>query len=96
MGMVAHEQLAPEEEFLQRNESLIVGNGTLVVAIAIWQALWSAGKISPLIMTGPSVIARRCYEDLRRGHLLRDLAYSGRNFAIGFVFALVAGVGLGI
>jgi NitT/TauT family transport system permease protein len=86
----------PPKTFYKRNEALILGNGALLAVIAVWQTLWSFGKISPLFMSGPSAIALRCYEDLLHGHLLSDLAYSGQNFAIGFVFALVAGVGLGI
>jgi NitT/TauT family transport system permease protein len=86
----------PAKSFYKQHESLILGNGALVLTLAIWQALWSAGKISPLFMSGPSAIAKRFYEDLLHGHLLSDLAYSGQNFAIGFILALTAGVGLGI
>jgi ABC-type nitrate/sulfonate/bicarbonate transport system permease component len=86
----------PRKSFYKKHESLILGGTAVVLTMAIWQAMWSAGKISPLFMSGPSAIAIRFWDDLLHGHLLQDLAYSGKNFAIGFVLAVVAGVVLGV
>jgi ABC-type nitrate/sulfonate/bicarbonate transport system permease component len=86
----------PRKSFYKKHESLILGGTAVVLTMAIWQAMWSAGKISPLFMSGPSAIAIRFWEDLLHGHLLQDLAYSGKNFAIGFVLAVVAGVVFGV
>lgn len=86
----------PKKTFYKRNESLILGGGAVLITLAIWQAMWSAGKISPLFMSGPSAIAIRFWTDLTKGALLSDLAYSSKNFAIGFILAVVAGVVLGI
>ena len=46
----------PRRSFYQRHERLILGGTAVVVALAVWQALWSAGKISPLFFTGPSSV----------------------------------------
>jgi len=73
-----------------------LGGTAVLVALCIWQAFWSAGRISPLFMSGPSAIVRQFHELWVRGTLVSDLAYSGRNFAVGFALALVAGVVLGI
>jgi ABC-type nitrate/sulfonate/bicarbonate transport system permease component len=62
----------------------------------VWQALWSAGKISPLFLSGPSAIAKQFVFGLQHGTLLSDMAYSGTNFAIGFALALAAGVVMGV
>lgn len=86
----------PRRSFYKRHESFILGWSAVLVTLAIWQALWSAGKISPLFLSGPSAIALRFQQDLLHGNLLSDLAYSGTNFAIGFVLAVVAGVVLGV
>jgi NitT/TauT family transport system permease protein len=75
---------------------VILGGTAVLVALGIWQAFWSAGKISPLFMSGPSAIVRQFHELWVRGTLVSDLVYSGRNFAVGFALALVAGVVLGI
>jgi ABC-type nitrate/sulfonate/bicarbonate transport system permease component len=86
----------PRRGFYKRHESLILGGGAVTLTIAIWQAFWSAGKISPLFFSGPSAIAARFWDATRHGQLLSDLRYSGTNFAIGFVLAAVAGIVLGV
>lgn len=86
----------PRKSFYKRHESIILGGGAVLLTLAIWQALWSAGKISPLFMSGPSAIAKRFHDDLLHGNLLSDLAYSGKNFAIGFLLAVIAGVLMGV
>ena len=83
----------PRKSFYQKHEATILGWTAVVAAIAVWQVLWSAGKISPLFMSGPSAIAKRFWEDLLHGNLLKDLAYSGKNFAIGFLLAALAELG---
>lgn len=82
--------------FYKRNESLILGGGAVALTLAIWQAFWSAGKISPLFFSGPSAIAARFWDAAAHGQLLSDLRYSGVNFAIGFILASVAGVVVGV
>jgi len=82
--------------FYRKHEAVILGGSAVVVILGICQAFWSAGKISPLFMSGPSAIVRQFHELWVRGTLLSDLAYSGRNFAVGFAMALAAGVVLGI
>lgn len=86
----------PRKTFYQKHESVILGNGVLLLTLIVWQALWSAHKLSPLFMSGPSAIAVRFWDDLTHGHLIQDFDYSAKNFLIGFVLAAVAGVVLGV
>jgi NitT/TauT family transport system permease protein len=86
----------PRPTFYQRHEALILGGGSVIVVVAIWQAFWSAGKISPLFLSGPSAVAKQFYETLTHGTLLADMAYSGRNFLLGLAMASVAGVIAGV
>jgi NitT/TauT family transport system permease protein len=86
----------PRKSFYKRHESGILGGSAVFITLAVWQAFWSAGKLSPLFMSGPSAIAIRFHDDLMHGNLLSDLAYSGKNFAIGFVLAVIVGVVLGV
>ena len=60
----------PRKTFYKKHESGILGGTAVVITLAIWQALWSAGKISPLFMSGPSAIAKRFHDDLLHGNLL--------------------------
>src|ERR1700688_3691658 len=84
------------KSFYKKHESIILGNGVLLILLIIWQAMWSAGKISPLFMSGPSAIAQRFWTTLQRGTLASDFFYSGENFIIGFLLAVAAGVVLGV
>lgn len=86
----------PRRSFYRGHESMILGGGAVTIVLAIWQAAWSAGMISPLFFTGPSAIAGRFYTTLTNGTLLANMAYSGRNFLVGFALAVVAGVVLGV
>src|SRR5438477_11829525 len=100
----------PRLTFFQRHEALILGGSSVVVFLAIWQAFWSADwiaqkvgipkiaeyKISPLFMSGPSAIVIQFHELLKNGTLLSDMAFSGRNFAVGLTLAVIAGVVFGV
>jgi ABC-type nitrate/sulfonate/bicarbonate transport system permease component len=86
----------PQQSFYRQHEAWILGGGAVVLVIAVWQAFWSAGKISPLFLSGPSAIVKQFWETLRHGTLLADMGFSGLNFLIGFGIALVSGVVLGV
>ncbi len=86
----------PGETFYQRYEALILGGGAVLIALGIWQAFWSTGKISPLFFSGPSAIAKQFAYTWTRGNLKSDLLYSGTNFILGFTCSLIAGVVLGV
>jgi ABC-type nitrate/sulfonate/bicarbonate transport system permease component len=86
----------PKKSFYERHEALILGGTAVAITIAIWQALWAAGKISPLFLSGPSAIVKQFRYGVTQGTLLADMRYSGTNFIIGFALALVGGVVFGI
>ena len=85
-----------KQTFYQKHEALILGGAAVLLALAAWQALWSAGRISPLFFTGPSAVVSRFVEEWTHGRLKEDLVYSGLNFAIGVGLAIAAGVTLGV
>ena len=86
----------PRRSFYKRHEAAILGGVAVVLALAFWQALWSAGSISPLFFTGPSKIVTRFAEEWTDGRLKSDIVYSGTNFAIGVGLAIVSGVACGV
>lgn len=86
----------PRQSFYQKHDALILGGGSMVIVLALWEWAWQAGLISPLFFSGPSAIARQFVYAWTRGNLKADIAYSGINFTIGFGSAVVAGVVLGI
>jgi len=81
---------------LRRHEAAILGGASVLVVVAVWELAWQAGWISPLFFSGPSAVAARFREDWSHGTLPADIAYSGRNFALGFSLATAAGVVLGV
>src|SRR5919198_6335628 len=86
----------PRQSFYKRHEGVILGGTAVLIVIGIWQAIWSyTDWISPLFFSGPSAIAKQFWISLTQGNLLADLAFSGKNFALGFGIALVTGVVLG-
>jgi NitT/TauT family transport system permease protein len=86
----------PQRSFYKRHESVILGGGAVLFTLAVWQAFWSAGKISPLFFSGPSAIVQRFGDEVMHGRLRSDMRYSGLNFVLGFAMALVLGVVLGV
>ena len=80
--------------------ALILGGIAVLVALAVWQALWSAGKISPLFFTGPSSVVTRFVRGMDRrpaeaGHGLQRHATSssasGWRSPSGVVFGVIIG-----
>jgi len=87
----------PRQSFFQRHEGAILGGTAVLIAVGFWEAVWSyTNWISPLFFSGPSAIVKAFWISLTQGNLLADLAFSGKNFALGFAFALTAGVVLGV
>ena len=86
----------PRRSFYQRHEALILGGSAVTVAMVIWEALWEAGRISPLFFTGPSQVAERFAAEWTEGRLKQDMLYSGRNFVVGVGLAISSGVVLGV
>ena len=93
----AETPVRPRESLYQRYEASILGGTAVLIVVAMWQAVWSyTDWISPLFFSGPSAIAKAFWSSLTGGNLLADLAFSGKNFTIGFGLALVSGVVLGV
>src|SRR5688572_33041072 len=62
----------PRRSFYQRYEALILGGSAVIVAMVIWEALWEAGRISPLFFTGPSQVVERFVAEWTEGRLKQD------------------------
>jgi ABC-type nitrate/sulfonate/bicarbonate transport system permease component len=86
----------PRQSFYRRHQSFILGGTSVIVALTVWQWLWSAGKISPLFFTGPSQVAERFVAEWTDGRLKQDMLYSGTNFVIGVGLAITTGVVAGV
>ena len=87
----------PRQSFFQKYEGVILGGIAVLIVLGIWQAVWSyTDWISPLFFSGPSAIGKQFWISLTQGNLLADLAFSGKNFTIGFGIALVSSIVLDV
>lgn len=86
----------PKQTFYERHDALIVGTGSMLLVLSLWEWAWQAGMISPLFFSGPSAIAKQFVYGWTKGNLKADIAYSGINFMVGLSAAVIAGVVLGV
>ncbi len=94
--IATHERVRPPQSPLRKHQAFFVGSGAVIVVLAFWELMWQSGKISPLFFSGPSAVAQRFVHELVNGNLLGDMAYSGRNFVVGFGLACLVAIPLGI
>ena len=89
-------RVRPPLSFYRRNTGLVLGTVTVIVVMILWELIWQSGRISPLFFSGPSAVAQRFVHELVNGNLLSDIAYSGRNFLVGFSLACLVAIPLGV
>ncbi len=59
----------PNQTFYQRYEATILGGGSLLLLLGIWEAAWQAKMISPLFFSGPSAILKQAIYAWTQGNL---------------------------
>jgi ABC-type nitrate/sulfonate/bicarbonate transport system permease component len=90
---------APQKNAWQRFEPTILGTGTIVLLLLVWQFLpdlvpMKAG--TKLFFTVPSHIAGTLWTMFATGSIWAPLGVSASAFAIGLLLAIVAGLPLGV
>src|ERR1700731_352898 len=90
---------APRKSVWQRFEPTILGTGTIVLLLLIWQFLpdfvpMKAG--TKLFFTVPSHIAGTLWSMFATGLIWKPLGVSASAFAIGLAMAIVVGLPLGV
>jgi NitT/TauT family transport system permease protein len=82
--------------FFQDNERAIIGGGTLMTVLLLWEFVVRAGLVDPLFISSPTAIARAGYGLFAEGVIWHHLSVSGREFIFGYVIAALIGVPVGI
>lgn len=90
---------APRKNAWQRFEPTVLGTGTIVLLLLVWQFLpdfvpMKAG--TKLFFTVPSHIAAKLWDMFATGSIWAPLGVSASAFAIGLLLAVVAGLPLGV
>src|SRR5687768_11919807 len=83
-----------EKPFLSR--STLLPLIVLVVAIAIWSALWLLEVFPPSVFPSPLAVAKGLGEEIRTGRLPGDLVASLFRVTTGFMLAVLLGVPVGL
>ena len=84
------------DTFYTKHEGLILGGSAVALVLAFWEYAWKKEWVTPLFFSGPSEIAKRFKYLITEGTLLSDMAFSGKNFAVGLTLAIISGVILGV
>ena len=97
--VAADDDAAPRKSVWQRFEPTILGTGTIVLLLLVWQFLpdfvpMKAG--TKLFFTVPSHIAGTLWTMFATGSIWAPLGVSASAFAIGLLLAIVAGLPLGV
>ena len=97
--VAADDDAAPRKSIWQRFEPTILGTGTIVLLLLVWQFLpdfvpMKAG--TKLFFTVPSHIAGTLWDMFATGSIWKPLGVSASAFAIGLLMAIVVGLPLGV
>ena len=99
IAAVADGNAAPRKSVWRRFEPTVLGTGTIVALLLLWQFLpdfvpMKAG--TKLFFTVPSHIAGTLWNMFATGSIWAPLGVSASAFAIGLLLAIVAGLPLGV
>jgi ABC-type nitrate/sulfonate/bicarbonate transport system permease component len=78
------------------HERLVIGGGTLVAFLLLWEALGRSGLIDPLFVSSPTRVAQAGWQLVRDRDFWTDLAVSGREFVLGYGAAVAVAIPLGL
>ena len=79
-----------------RNERLILGAGTLIGLLLVWELAARLEWINPLFISAPSRVARAGHDLIVDGELWPQIRVSGTEFLFGYGLAALVGIPLGL
>jgi ABC-type nitrate/sulfonate/bicarbonate transport system permease component len=77
-------------------ERLLIGTGTLVAFLLMWEAAGRSGLVDPLFISSPSRVALAGYGLMHDRDFWNDLAVSASEFGIGYGAAAAIAVPFGL
>jgi len=82
--------------WLLRHENALLGLGTTLVALLLWEIAVRIGLADPLFTSSPSRILSTGYQMFADGSIYPHLAISGLELLVGYSLAILVAVPLGI
>jgi NitT/TauT family transport system permease protein len=83
-------------ELIVRYENGLLGAGTMLLALLLWEGMVHFGLVNPLFTSSPSRIIATGYSMFADGSIYPHLAVSGLELLVGYSLAIIVGVPLGI
>jgi NitT/TauT family transport system permease protein len=82
--------------FYLANERFIIGSGSLITFLMLWEMISRSGAVDPLFISSPARVAHTGYTLLAAGEIWSDLKISGIEFALGYVGAAFIAIPFGL
>jgi ABC-type nitrate/sulfonate/bicarbonate transport system permease component len=79
-----------------RYEGLILGGGSVLVFLVIWEAVALSRIVPPLFLPGPSDIWNAFVHYVQEGMIWTDLYVSGQGLAYGYCLAVLVALPIGL
>jgi NitT/TauT family transport system permease protein len=83
-------------QFYRDYERPLIGAGTLLALLLVWELFGRSGLVDPLFISSPSRVALAGFELMQEPEFWNDLRVSGIEFAIGYGAAVAVGILIGL
>src|SRR2546425_9003551 len=97
------EQVAPGEpprailaRLYLEHERAVIGGGTLIAFVLLWEAFGRSGLVDPLFISSPTRVAQAGFGLLQDSDFWNDLRVSGIEFILGYGAAVAIAIPLGL
>jgi NitT/TauT family transport system permease protein len=78
------------------HERLVIGGGTLVAVLLLWEALGRSGLVDPLFISSPTQVAQAGWQLSHDRDFWNDVEVSATEFILGYGAALALAIPLGL
>ncbi|MDQ0304952.1 ABC transporter permease [Ancylobacter polymorphus] len=86
----------PSVRLSERAQRQLVGAGTVVALLLLWEGVVASGLVDPLYISSPSRILRVAIDQFGSGAIWPDIRVSSIEFLVGYVAAILVGIPLGL
>ena len=83
-------------QFYWNHERSIIGGGTLVIVLALWELVARSGLVDPLFISSPSQVVMAGIALFEEGEIWTHIRVSGSEFLLGYALSAVVGIPLGL
>jgi NitT/TauT family transport system permease protein len=78
------------------HERLVIGGGTLLAFLLLWEAFGRSGLVDPLFISSPTRVAQAGRQLIHDRDFWKDLTVSGNEFILGYAAAVAVAIPLGL